>query len=116
MAEEIVTPIPKEFFVWAASQGYDIQRSAGGSLRDLNLYSVYDGWCAGRQSIIKPIDTAPRDGTPMFVMKTVRYEPYKPDGVRQMGKSGRWQEWNGYGWDNCKEDPEEWVDYGNKKS
>jgi hypothetical protein len=35
----------------------------------------------------------------------VRWEPYKPDGTRQMGAKGRWQEQVGQGdfwrWQNC---------------
>lgn len=35
----------------------------------------------------------------------VRWEPYKPDGARQMGTKGRWQEMVGSGdfwrWSNC---------------
>lgn len=49
------------------------------------------------------------DGTPIVTTKTVRYLPYKPDGQRQMKKHGRWQEFNGYGWDNCKEDTIAWM-------
>ena len=37
---------------------------------------------------------------------TVRWEPYKPDGARQMKAKGRWQEQVGSGdywrWQNCK--------------
>lgn len=36
---------------------------------------------------------------------SVRFEPYKPDGVRQTGVKGRWQEMIGSGdywrWSNC---------------
>lgn len=30
-----------------------------------------------------------------------RYLRYRPDGVRQMKKPGRWQKFNGHGWDNA---------------
>lgn len=33
----------------------------------------------------------------------VRWQPYKPDGQRQMRAKGRWQRMNDYsGWDNCE--------------
>jgi hypothetical protein len=54
-----------------------------------------------------PIETAPKDGTPMSAYRTVRYLPYKIDGKRQMKVNGRWQEFNGYGWTNCDE-PNGW--------
>ena len=57
----------------------------------------------------EPINTAPKDGTPITVGTLVRYLPYKPDGKRQMAKNGRWQEWNGYGWSNIDWEPTEWV-------
>lgn len=56
----------------------------------------------------RPIETAPKDGTPIAAQRTVRYLPYKPEGKRQMKADGRWQEHNGYGWENCREDPEMW--------
>lgn len=57
----------------------------------------------------RPIETAPKDGTPVISFRTVRYLPYKPDGKRQMQSEGRWQEHNGYGWENCKEEPTQWL-------
>jgi hypothetical protein len=53
------------------------------------------------------ISTAPRDGTPFIGSELFRYLPYKPQAVRQTGKHGRFQKWNGYGWENC-EPPGSW--------
>lgn len=51
------------------------------------------------------IKTAPQDGTPVIAPEFYRFLPYKPQGQKQMGKKGRWQRHNGYGWDNCEEPP-----------
>ncbi len=56
----------------------------------------------------RPIESAPKDGTPIVVGHLVRYLPYKPDGKRQMKADGRWQEWNGHGWSNIDWDPDVW--------
>lgn len=56
----------------------------------------------------RPIESAPKDGTPIVVGHLVRYLPYKPDGQRQMKADGRWQEWNGHGWSNIDWEPDEW--------
>lgn len=53
------------------------------------------------------ISTAPRDGTTFIGAELFRYLPYKPQAVRQTGEHGRFQKWNGYGWENC-EPPEFW--------
>lgn len=58
---------------------------------------------------LKPIESAPLDGTPIQVPHTVRYLPYKPDGKRQMKADGRWQEHNGYGWQNINWEPTKWL-------
>lgn len=60
--------------------------------------------CNGYQSI----ENAPKDGTPIVTGHLVRYLPYKPQGAKQMGKAGRWQEWNGYGWSNIDWEPTGW--------
>lgn len=53
----------------------------------------------------------PKDGS-TFVVEAIdrtayRWAKYKPDGARQMGKSGRWQKqvWSGewFKWENCEE-------------
>lgn len=56
----------------------------------------------------RDIATAPKNGTPIVGAELYRYLPYKPEGVRQMKRHGRWQRWNGYGWDNS-EPPESWM-------
>src|SRR5689334_22073781 len=48
----------------------------------------------------QPIETAPRDGTPVLGGVTYRYLPYKPEGKRQMKSDGRWQRATDYGWEN----------------
>ena len=48
----------------------------------------------------RPIAEAPRDGTPIVGAETYRYQPYKPDGRRQMRSAGRWQRATEYGWHN----------------
>jgi hypothetical protein len=53
------------------------------------------------------ISTAPRDGTTFIGPELFRYLPYKPQAVRQTGRHGRFQKWNGYGWENC-EPPSRW--------
>lgn len=53
----------------------------------------------------------PKDGS-TFITETIvrtayRWAKYKPDGARQMGKPGRWQQqvWSGdyFKWENCAE-------------
>jgi hypothetical protein len=57
----------------------------------------------------RPIAEAPRDGTPIVGAETYRYQPYKPDGVRQMGVPGRWQRLGEYGgWSN-EAPPAAWM-------
>lgn len=56
----------------------------------------------------QPIETAPRDGTPVVGSELYRFLPYKPEGKRQMKADGRWQRWNGYGWENSAP-PESWM-------
>ena len=56
----------------------------------------------------QPIETAPKDGTPVIGAELYRYLPYKPEGKRQMKADGRWQRWNGYGWENSAA-PEGWM-------
>jgi len=56
-----------------------------------------------------PIEQAPRDGTPVAAYRTVRFMPYKPAARKQGYPEGRWQEFNGYGWENCKDDPVEYM-------
>lgn len=51
----------------------------------------------------KPINEAPEvPGTYIKVRatETYRWLAYKPIAVAKMKKAGRWQRWNGYGWDN----------------
>lgn len=55
----------------------------------------------------QPVEAAPKDGTPVTGAEMYRYLPYKPDGRRQMKADGRWQRWNGFGWDNSPA-PDAW--------
>lgn len=58
----------------------------------------------------RPIEEAPKDGTPIVGAETYRYQPYKPDGVRQKRQPGRWQRLvNEYGrWAN-EAPPAAWM-------
>lgn len=53
------------------------------------------------------IATAPKDGTPIRGAEFYRYQPYKPEGRRQMRVAGRWQRKTEYGWENSAA-PESW--------
>lgn len=61
-----------------------------------------------------PFDTAPTDGRPFRAQheEVMRWLAYKPEGARQMGKPGRWQIHNGFGWDNFPGNPARlsWAD------
>lgn len=35
------------------------------------------------------------------IVEVYRWLPYKADGRRQTGKTGRWQKYDGYGWQNA---------------
>lgn len=53
---------------------------------------------------------APRDGSPVAVVSVVRWNAYKPRSEQaRRGLAGRWQEFDGYGWRNCTNEPEEWL-------
>lgn len=56
----------------------------------------------------KPKSTAPTDGTTILGAEMYRFVKYKPKGQRQMKREGRWQKYNGYGWENA-EAPEYWT-------
>lgn len=63
----------------------------------------------------KPINTAPLDGTPIYlrVVQPYRFLPYKPNSQQaKSGQLGRWQMMNEYGgWDNCPHPlGNEWCD------
>ena len=59
--------------------------------------------------IMEGISPLPQDGSWFTIMEpvTYRWKPYKPDGVRQMGRNGRWQRMrvNGdwHSWENCEQ-------------
>lgn len=72
----------------------------------------------GRQAALaeadwQPADTAPKSGEPfqVRVVQTFKWSPYKPDGQRQMGVKGRWQQSGEYGgWTNAPLHPTyEWA-------
>ena len=52
-----------------------------------------------------PIETAPKDGTVLEVPHLVRYLPYKEQARKQGYGHGRWQEHNGFGWQNINWEP-----------
>ncbi len=57
-----------------------------------------------------PIDAAPKDGHAVFGFLLMRWLPYKAASEQyRKGIKGRWQEWNGYGWENAREQPGEWL-------
>ena len=50
----------------------------------------------------------PTDCTPVVAKEFYRYKHYKPKSEQaKKGITGRWQRWNGYGWDNAPT-PESW--------
>lgn len=57
--------------------------------------------------------------TQRTVYEDYRWLPYKPDGVRQMKKPGRWQKrvWQGnyFRWANCKEPEGSLIEEGETK-
>lgn len=56
----------------------------------------------------QPMETAPKDGTKIAGSLIYRWTAYKPQ-ARKIGyPEGRWQRWNGYGWENA-EPPEYWM-------
>lgn len=57
---------------------------------------------------MQSIDSAPKDGTPVLVVTSYRYLPYKPEGRRQMKSPGRWLRATEYGWENAPA-PEQWL-------
>lgn len=59
----------------------------------------------------RSIDEAPKDGTLIAALVTIRWRPYKPNSEQyRRGIKGRWQEANGYGgWVNCVEPPERFL-------
>lgn len=43
----------------------------------------------------------PNDCVPVLASEFYRFKHYKPISIqRKKGILGRWQRWNGYGWDN----------------
>lgn len=65
---------------------------------------------AARNGGWQPIESAPRDGTPLRIRtcEVMRWLAYKPDGARQMKKAGRWQKHDGFGWANCPDPSGPW--------
>ncbi|MBS4049015.1 MAG: hypothetical protein KG075_21905 [Alphaproteobacteria bacterium] len=89
----------------------DEARERAGELEKLVIWSADEKRAAEAalaERNFKPVSEAPKDGTPIAGLEAYRYQPYKPDGTRQMNKDGRWQRWNGFGWDNSPE-PEAWL-------
>lgn len=60
-------------------------------------------------SDLRPIDEAPKDGTIILATEAYRWKAYKPGSTKgQLARGGRWQRWNGFGWENA-EPPEYWL-------
>lgn len=62
-----------------------------------------DGWINAENQL-------PENYVPVQVNieSTYRYKKYSPKSMQhRMGITGRWQKFNGYGWDNCEE-PNQW--------
>ena len=54
-------------------------------------------------------DEFPKDCEPVSAKIIVRYKYYKPSSKQyKQGTKGRWQMFNGYGWDNMNEPPVEY--------
>ena len=56
----------------------------------------------------KPIADSPKDGTVICGAELYRWLKYKPGAPKGLRGKGRWQRWNGYGWENA-EPPEYWT-------
>ena len=57
-----------------------------------------------------PIESAPKDGQAVYGLLVMRRLSYKPSSEQyRKGIKGRWQEWNGFGWENAREQPGEWL-------
>ena len=55
-------------------------------------------------------DKLPNDGEIVEIPKTARYKLYKGNSQQfKKGIKGRWQVFNGYGWDNLGYEPRGWV-------
>lgn len=111
MTSEARAECRKAFEKWALGRRLYIRIDTNGHYASHVTQRAWLGWQSAWQAAgqrWRPIETAPKDGTPIVTSRIVRYLPYKPDGARQMRKPGRWQEFNGYGWNNC-DDPAEWM-------
>ena len=61
----------------------------------------------GIKSPWKPIINAPRDGSLITMPVTIVWAAYKPSSEQfRKGIKGRWQQFNGYGWENIGHEPE----------
>ena len=57
----------------------------------------------------QPIETAPKDGTTIAGADLYRWVKYKPGSTKgQLKRGGRWQRFNGYGWENAGP-PTHWM-------
>lgn len=61
------------------------------------------------------MDKLPDNCVPVVIKKLARYKYYKPNSQQfKRGIKGRWQEFNGYGWDNMAEEPLAWENAEDK--
>lgn len=61
---------------------------------------------------VMDMKTAPMDGTPILALRYdhYRFQPYKPEARKNLGKKGRWQKLGEHGgWENC-EAPDGWIE------
>ncbi len=56
----------------------------------------------------KEMGSCPDEPVNVLIQKLMRYKKYKPQARKQGFPEGRWQEWNGWGWENTEETPIMW--------
>jgi hypothetical protein len=63
-----------------------------------------------REKWVSVEDRLPEQDDIVEIPRTARYELYKPNSQQfKKGIKGRWQVFNGYGWDNLGYDPSRWI-------
>lgn len=99
MVEEARTIIVEESRIWQSFETVEKALTAALAVS----FPIQQDW--------QDISTAPKDGTPVAGQELYRFQPYKPEGQKQMGQPGRWQRFNGFGWENAPP-PTHWMPLG----